>query len=240
MANPGVSEDSTGLLDAAPAEAAAPGGSGLMPAATPALAEQELIEGLRQGSEAAFEALVTRYHGALLRVALVFVRDHAVAEEVVQETWVAVLDGLRRFEGRSSLRTWLFAILSNRARTRAVREQRSMPFSALDDPESGERAVESSRFTAEGMWAVPPASWGADNPEERLLRQETMAVLEAALAELPPHQRAVVTLRDVEGLNSADVCHVLQVSEANQRVLLHRARCRLRAALERYFSRKLP
>lgn len=212
-----------------------------MPAAHPASADQELIEGLRQGSEAAFEALVTLYHGALLRMARVFVRDHAVAEEVVQETWVAVLDGLRSFEGRSSLRTWLFAILSNRARTRAVREKRSIPFSALDDPKSGEEpAVESSRFTAEGMWAVPPASWGADNPEERLLRQETMAVLQAALTELPPRQLAVVTLRDVEGLNSGDVCHVLQVSEANQRVLLHRARSRLRGALERYFSLKLP
>ncbi len=208
-----------------------------MPAANPALADQELIEGLRQGSEAAFEALITRYHGALLRVARVFVRDHAVAEEVAQETWVAVLDGLGSFEGRSSLRTWLFSILSNRARTRAVREKRSIPFSALDGPESGEEpAVESTRFTAEGMWAVPPATWGADSPEEQLLRQETMNVLQAALAELPPQQLAVATLRDVEGLNSADVCHVLQVSEANQRVLLHRARSRLRAALERYFT----
>ncbi len=184
--------------------------------------------------------LIGRYHGSLLRVALVFVGDRAVAEEVVQETWVAVLNGLSSFERRSSLRTWLFAILRNRARTRAVREKRSIPFSALGDPEMNEEpAVESTRFTSDGMWAVPPGSWGADNPEEQLLRQETMAVLHAAMAELPAQQRAVVTLRDVEGLNSDEVCDALQVSEANQRVLLHRARSRLRAALERYFDRKL-
>jgi RNA polymerase sigma-70 factor (ECF subfamily) len=217
-----------------------PGGSGAALAANPAVADQELIEGLLQGNEAAFEALVSRYHGSLLRVALVFVGDRAVAEEVVQDTWVAVLNGLRSFEGRSSLKTWLFAILSNRARTRAVREQRSIPFSALADPETGEEpAVESSRFTTEGMWAVPPGSWGADNPEEQLLRQETMAVLYGAMAELPAQQRAVVTLRDVEGLNSDEVCDALQVSEANQRVLLHRARSRLRAVLERYFNTKM-
>jgi len=204
------------------------------------VADDEIIEGLLRGSEAAFEVLIGRYHGSLLRVALVFVGDRAVAEEVVQETWVAVLNGLSSFERRSSLRTWLFAILRNRARTRAVREKRSIPFSALGDPEMNEEpAVESTRFTSDGMWAVPPGSWGADNPEEQLLRQETMAVLHAAMAELPAQQRAVVTLRDVEGLNSDEVCDALQVSEANQRVLLHRARSRLRAALERYFDRKL-
>lgn len=212
-----------------------------VPGAAPAAADRDLVEGLLQGSEAAFEALVARYQSSLLRIALVFVGDPAVAEEVVQDTWVAVLNGLHGFEGRSSLRTWVFAILSNRARTRAVREKRSVPFSALGDVESGdEPAVESTRFTADGMWAVPPRSWGADNPEDQLLRRETMAVLAAALADLPPQQRAVVTLRDVEGLSSDDVCRVLEVSEVNQRVLLHRARSRLRGALERYFVRKLP
>lgn len=210
-----------------------------VPSAAPAVADRDLIDGLLQGSETAFETLVARYQGSLLRVALVFVGDAAVAEEVVQDTWVAVLNGLHSFEGRSSLRTWLFAILSNRARTRAVREKRSVPFSALGDVDSGdEPAVESSRFTADGMWAVPPQSWNADNPEDQLLRRETMAVLQAALAELPPQQRAVVTLRDVEGLSSDDVCHVLDVSEVNQRVLLHRARSRLRGALERYLAPK--
>jgi len=203
--------------------------------------EAELIARLLEGDGAAFETLVARFHGSLLGLARVFVADRAVAEEVVQDTWMAVVNGLRRFEGRSSLKTWLFAILTNRARTRAVREKRSMPFSALETVDSGgEPAVEPSRFTAGGAWAVPPTSWGGDNPEAQLLREETMTILQRAISDLPAHQRLVVTLRDVEGLTAEEVCNVLQITETNQRVLLHRARARVRAVLERHLGGKAP
>jgi RNA polymerase sigma-70 factor (ECF subfamily) len=199
----------------------------------------ELVDRLLQGDEAAFEALVAQYHGSLLRLARIFVADGEVAEEVVQDTWMAVMHGLSRFERRSSLKTWLFAILTNRARTRAVREKRSVPFSALDTVESsGELAVEPGRFTADGMWAMPPTKWGGDNPEARMLREETMAILRNALSDLPSRQRLVVTLRDVEGLDSEEVCNLLQISETNQRVLLHRGRSGLRAVLERHLNGK--
>lgn len=216
-------------------------GSNGASAAGALLQDGELIDRLLEGDEAAFEALVGQFHGSLLRLARIFVADRAVAEEVVQDTWMAVLNGLSRFERRSSLKTWLFAILTNRARTRAVREKRSIPLSALDTVESsGEPAVEPGRFTANGAWATPPTRWGGDNPEEQLLRQETMAILQNAISDLPSHQRLVVTLRDVEGLHAQEVCNILQISETNQRVLLHRARSRLRAVLEAHLNEKAP
>lgn len=195
----------------------------------------ELVRRLLGGHEESFVALLGNYHGPLIRLALAFVGDRAVAEEVVQETWLAVLNGLRSFQGRSSLKTWIFAILTNKAKTRGWRERRTVPFSSLTDADAGEQpAVDPARFTARGMWATPPDRWGDDTPENLLLRQEARAQIEEAIAELPPSQRAVVTLRDVEGLDSAEVCNILDLSETNQRVLLHRGRSKLRAVLESY------
>lgn len=201
-----------------------------------------LVEQLLDGDEAAFANLVEQYHSRLLRLARLFVADRASAEEVVQDTWLAVLTGLRSFGGRSSLKTWMFSILTNKAKTRGWRERRTVPFSSLLDGNAGEQpavdqpAVDPARFTARGIWAAPPDRWGDDTPENVLLRQEARGHIEDAIAALPPAQRAVVTLRDVEGLDSAEVCHMLDLSEVNQRVLLHRGRSKLRTTLERHIS----
>ncbi|MEA2192285.1 MAG: hypothetical protein QOI73_2406 [Solirubrobacteraceae bacterium] len=203
--------------------------------------ERALVAALRRGEEAAFVALVDRYGATLLGLARTFVRDRAVAEEVVQETWLAVLNGIDRFEGRSSLKTWIFQILSNRARTRAVREGRSAPFSALaTGVEDDEAAVDADRFRGEGHrwaghWAAAPADW-SQLPEERLLSQETLACLHDAIELLPPRQADIIVLRDVEGWQPAEVCAALGISDGNQRILLHRARSKVRAALERYLA----
>ncbi len=203
--------------------------------------EQRLVAALRRGEEAAFVELVARYGASLLRLARTFVRDRAVAEEVVQETWLAVLNGIDRFEGRSSLKTWIFQILSNRAKTRAVRERRSAPFSALaGDGDDDEAAVDADRFRDEGHrwaghWAAAPADWSA-LPEERLLGSETLAQVHAAIETLPPRQADVLVLRDVEGWAPEEVCAALGISDGNQRILLHRARSKVRAALERYLT----
>jgi RNA polymerase sigma-70 factor, ECF subfamily len=207
------------------------------PAATErASGDQGLVDRLLAGDEAAFEGLVGAYHGSLLRLARTFVPDHGVAEEVVQETWLAVLNGLTAFEGRSSLKTWIFRILTNRARTRGWRERRTIPFSSLagasDDDETP--AVDPDRFTQAGAWATPPSAW-LETPETSLLRVEARQVIEDAIAALPAAQRAVITLRDVEGLDAAEVCRLLDISNGNQRVLLHRARARVRAALDRHW-----
>ena len=198
-----------------------------------------LVAGLRAGDERAFAELVDRYHASMLRIARLYVRSLAVAEEVVQETWLAVLQGIDRFEGRSSLKTWILRILANRARTRGAREGRSVPFSALvaTDAAVGEATVEPGRFRARDdgewpyHWAAPPRDW----PEERLLAGETLQVIGGALEMLPESQREVIRLRDVEGWDADEVCEALQISPGNQRVLLHRARAKVRAALERYF-----
>jgi RNA polymerase sigma-70 factor (ECF subfamily) len=174
----------------------------------------------------------------MLRFARTFISRADVAEEVVQETWLAVLKGLPAFEGRSSLKTWIFHILANRARTRAVREGRVIPFADLGAPE--DEALDpdmASRFAEGGHWSQPPAPWDADTPESILLRREAMDQFQLALETLPPVQRTVVTLRDVEGWSAEDACNVLQISETNQRVLLHRARTRLRRALEGALAR---
>lgn len=196
-----------------------------------------LVKQLRAGEEAAFTWIVERYHGPLLRFARLFVANPAVAEEVVQDTWVAVLNGLPSFEGRSTLKSWIFSILANRAKSRAVREKRTITFSELSAPDHEDGpAVDPDRFTAAGAWSTPPGRWNADTPESLLLRREALGVVERAMAALPAAQCTVVTLRDVEHLEAAEVCNVLQISETNQRVLLHRARSKLRAALERYMS----
>jgi RNA polymerase sigma-70 factor, ECF subfamily len=201
----------------------------------------DLLARLRRGDEAAFTRLVERLHGPMLRLAMVHLGNRAVAEEVVQDAWVGVLAQLDRFEGRSSLRTWVLRIVANQARTRAVRERRTLPFSTLDGlDERGRPAVEPERFLPAGHqwaghWASPPRSW-AEVPEERLLSAETRAEVERAVALLAPAQRAVITLRDVEGMTAAETCELLGLTEGNQRVLLHRARSRVRRALERYLD----
>jgi RNA polymerase sigma-70 factor, ECF subfamily len=201
-----------------------------------------LLAALRNGDEAAFASLLDRYGSAMLRIAMIYVPSRVVAEEVVQETWLGVLQGLHRFEARSSLKTWIFRILTNRAKTRGERERRSVPFSAFEDTDSDsfEPAVAPDRFLpAEherwpGHWATPPRSW--DNLEQHLLAQETRACIDAAIRALPANQRSVISLRDVEGLPADEVCGILDISDSNQRVLLHRARSRIRAALEQYFA----
>jgi RNA polymerase sigma-70 factor, ECF subfamily len=202
-------------------------------------ADRLLVQRLRQGDEAAFEQLIDTYHGPLLRLARTFVRDREVAAEVVQETWLGVIRGIERFEGRSSLRTWIFRILTNTARKRGVREARTIPFAALAGAD-GEEAVDPDRFLPAGAmwaghWAAPPASWGTD-PEQAVLADEARGAIEAAIAVLPDLQRQVVTLRDVEGWSSEEVCELLELTEGNQRVLLHRARAKVRQALEDYFN----
>jgi RNA polymerase sigma-70 factor (ECF subfamily) len=194
-----------------------------------------LIDGLRRGDHDVVVELVEAWSSSMLRLALVFVQARAVAEDVVQDTWIAVLEGVERFESRSTLRTWVFTILTNRAKTRALRERRSIPFSALE----GEGpAVEPERFLPAsdgwaGHWASPP---GPLPPEELLLASETRKHLAAAIRDLPPGQRAVLTLRDVEGWSADEVCNVLELSETNQRVLLHRGRSTVRQALEGYLE----
>jgi RNA polymerase sigma-70 factor (ECF subfamily) len=188
-------------------------------------ADLPLLLRLRAGDEQAFSTLVERYHTSLLRLALSFVSSQAVAEEVVQDTWLAVLRGLDRFEERSSLRTWLFTILVNRARSTGVREARSVPVADAGP------VVDASRFGPAGGWAVPPEHW-IEEAENRVDAVKLSELLRGGLSQLPARQREAVLLRDVEGLSSAEVCQVLAVSEANQRVLLHRGRSRLRQLLE--------
>jgi RNA polymerase sigma-70 factor (ECF subfamily) len=192
--------------------------------------DQALIKKLRARDKAAFAALVQELHGSLVRVAMMFVKSRATAEEIAQDTWGNVLASLDRFEGRSSLRTWIFRICTNRAKTMAGRDSRSTPFSELEEP--GEAPLDPSRFNAAGMWADPPDAWTDDTPERVLDRAEAVKEIQRTLAEMPAMQRAVLTLRDVQGLESVEVCNVLELSESNQRVLLHRARSRVRRALE--------
>jgi RNA polymerase sigma-70 factor (ECF subfamily) len=185
--------------------------------------------------------LVESYGPSMLRVARLYTPSQAVAEEVVQEAWLGVLTGLDRFEERSTLKTWIFTILTNRAKTRGEREGRTVPFSSLtSDGDEDEPSVDPERFLSGGRWAghwsTPPRAI----PEERLLAAETRMLIEQTIAALPPNQRAVVTLRDVEGFGSDETCSVLGISETNQRVLLHRARSKLRAELEEYVEIKEP
>jgi RNA polymerase sigma-70 factor (ECF subfamily) len=213
--------------------------AGARAATAASAADLELVERLLAGDQEAFASLVGRHHAAMVGVAATYVGgDRAVAEEVAQDAWLGMLRQLGRFEGRSSLRTWLFRILVNTAKTRGRRERRSVPFSALAGPE--EPAVAPERFVPAGErwaghWATPPRDW-ASLPEERLESKETTAVVRRAIDRLPDGQRAVITLRDVEGCPAAEVCALLGITEGNQRVLLHRARSRVRRALERHFQ----
>ena len=204
--------------------------------------DQYLILALRRHDEAAFAALVDRYHARLVRVAMVYVRNRAVAEEVAQETWIGVLQGIDRFEGRASFKTWLFRILTNQAKRRGEREARSIPFAALSSPDvdDGEPVVARERFLPEGHrwaghWASPPTDWGG-SPEERLLSHEVRAFVQQAIDALPTNQRLVITMRDIEGWPPEEVCNILSITETNQRVLLHRARSKVRGQLERYLE----
>ncbi len=205
--------------------------------------DQRLVESLRAGDESAFEMLIDRYHNPLLRLAMFYVPSRAVAEDVVQETWLGVLQGLARFEGRSSLKTWIFRILTNRARTRGQREGRSVVFSDLAVAEAGssELSVDADQFWPAdhpawaNLWVSYPRNWN-ELPEDRLLSRETLDRVQAAIAALPPSQREVIRLRDVEGWSSEEVCNVLEITETNQRVLLHRARAKVRRDVEQYLN----
>jgi RNA polymerase sigma-70 factor, ECF subfamily len=205
----------------------------------PAAADAALLGRLRAGDEAAFEALVARHYATMLAVAQTYVKGRAVAEEVVQEAWLGVIKGLDRFEGRSSLRTWILSILVNQAKTRGAREARSVPFTALA-PEGEEPAVDPARFRSAdesypGHWRAFPGDWGR-SAAAAVQDRETLRVVMRAIAELPDAQQTVIRMRDVEGFSSEEVCDALGVSEGNQRVLLHRARSRVRATLEGHFD----
>lgn len=199
----------------------------------PDAGEAALVAALRRGDERAFSALVDRHHASMIRVARMYVSSVAAAEEVAQEAWLGVLQGLERFEGRSAIKSWVFAILVNCARNRGARDQRTVPFSALGDEERGP-SVDADRFNADdhprwpGHWSRPPQPW----TDEQLASHETVLAVTAALERLPPRQRAVMTMRDVEGLEPGEVCQALGITEGHQRVLLHRARSRVRAELE--------
>ncbi len=199
--------------------------------------DSRLVEALRDRDEQVFEQLIREYHAGLLRVAQIYVTSRSVAEEVVQETWLGVLNGIERFEARSSLKTWIFRILTNIAKTRAQREGRTLPFSALERPGTvPEPAVGPERFLPPdherwpGHWSARPEPW----PEDRLLAAEARSVVKEAIEALPPAQRAVISLRDVEGWSSDETCNALGLTETNQRVLLHRARSKVRQAVEGY------
>ena len=200
-------------------------------------ADDAILKRLLAGDGSAFSELVATYHGSLLRLALTFVRDRGAAEDVVQETWLGVIKGLPSFERRSSLKTWIFQILVNRGRTRGVRDGRFVNFSALESPDDSPSDL-ADRFSAGGRWIQPPASWQEANPEDLLLRREVVGWLEEAIATLPPNQRSVVTLRDIEGVDAADICNILEISETNQRVLLHRGRAKVRAMVEQSLNRR--
>lgn len=201
-----------------------------------------LIQRLKLREERAFVELVERYYGYLLPLADFYVSNRAVAEEVVQEAWLAVLKGIDRFEERSSFKTWISRIVMNLARTRGVRESRMVPFSDFANDEAGhaEPAVDPDRFRVAtdeypDHWSVAPRAWNS-NPEAELLTSETMGVLDAAVKMLPKAQSLVLTMRDVNGWSPEEVCNALGISETNQRVLLHRARSKVRGILENHYS----
>ncbi len=199
-------------------------------------ADDACVRRLLAGDERAFVELLDKHNDTMLRVARGFLPGRGVAEEVVQETWMAVLKGLPRFQGRSSLKTWMFRILTNRAKTRSRREGRTVPMSAmgtLDD--SGKPTVDADRFDTQGMWKGHPEPWSG-TPEKRVVDAELQRHVEAAIKTLPERQRLVITLRDVKGWTSPEVCNVLAISDTNQRVLLHRARSKVRVALADYLE----
>ena len=212
------------------------------PAVAPArraVSDEQTLAALRAGDERAFRELFARSYPMMKRVARAYVASDAVAEEIVQETWMAIVTGIDRFEGRSALGTWIFSILTNQAKTHSARESRAVPFSCVAPSDAEEPTVDPDRFQKDddawpGHWATPPRPW--QKPERRLLSLEARDHLKAALEQLPNRQRMIVGLRDIEGYSSEEVCELLDLSPENQRVLLHRGRSRLRALLEEYFA----
>ena len=208
----------------------------------PAKADEALVARLRAGEEEAFDELVNKHHGALIRMAMGYVADREVAEEVVQEVWLAVIESLNRFEGRSSVRTWIFGILIHKAKDRAVREKRHTTFSAFESCEDdSEEAVDPSRFhqTGEraGHWAFPPQPWDEQTPEKLLASQQVVNAMHEAIESLPMRLKEVLTLRDIEGMDVKEVCNLLNITETNLYVRLHRARERVRHAVETYLGK---
>lgn len=213
-----------------------------LPAGAASAEELALLDRLRAGDEAAFVYLVDLHHASMVRLALSFVTDRSVAEEVAQEAWLGVLKGIHRFEGRSSLKTWVFRILTNTAKTRGERESRIVPFASLSTTgaDGEEVGLDLDRFQPDGAanpghWWAPPSDWGT-SPEKVALSAELQARIAESMSRLSPQQREVIRLRDIEGWASEEVCNVLNLSESNQRVLLHRARGKVRQALEEYFD----
>lgn len=201
--------------------------------------DEETVPALRAGDERTFRGLFQRHCPAMKRVARSYVQSDAVAEEIVQETWLAILTGIDRFEGRSAFGTWVFSILINQAKSHSKRERRTLPFSSISPGGRDEPAVDADRFQKDdeawpGHWATPPRPW--QKPDRRALSLEARQRLKEALSQLPDRQRLIVGLRDVDGLSSAEVCELLELSRENERVLLHRGRSRLRAALEDYVT----
>lgn len=193
--------------------------------------QAELLAKMRARDARAFAWLLDTYHTQFVRVASAFVPSLAIAEEVSQDTWVAIVEGIDGFEGRSSLKTWMFRILTNKAKSRGVREARTEPFAELGPAEPGDE-VAAERFGQNGMWQSPPAGWAVRTPQELLASAQGVAILQRAIAELPTTQQAVITLHEINELSPAEVCNVLELSETNFRVLLHRARTRLRSIVE--------
>jgi RNA polymerase sigma-70 factor (ECF subfamily) len=204
-----------------------------------AASDEQTVAALRSGDERTFRELFERSYPMMKRVARGYVRSEAVAEEIVQDTWMAIVTGIDRFQGRSSIGTWIFSILTNQAKSHSARERRAMPFSSIPQPGADEPVVDADRFQKDdeawpGHWATPPRPW--QKPERRLMSLEARERLKEALAQLPDRQRVIVGLRDVEGVTAEEVCELLQLSQENQRVLLHRGRSRLRAVLEEYIG----
>ena len=203
------------------------------------LSDELTVAAVRAGDEGAFNDLFARTYPMMKRVARTYVASDAVAEEIVQETWMAVVTGIDRFEGRSALGTWIFSILTNQAKTHSGRERRAVPFSCVTPRDADEPAVDPDRFQNDddawpGHWATPPRPW--QKPERRLLSLEARDRLKAALTQLPDRQRLIVGLRDIDGRSAEEVCNLLGLSQENQRVLLHRGRARLRSVLEEYLN----
>ncbi len=196
-------------------------------------AERQLVAALRRGDEAAFCTVVEQHHRSLVRLAQAYVSDPMVAEEIVQETWLALVKGIDRFEARSSLKTWLFRVLTYQAQRRMKREARTIPFSELEGPTVDPGCFEPPGAKWAGHWSEALPDWGG-TPEEELLAGETLACIEDLIARLPERQRQVIILRDIEGLSAAETCGILDVPDRIQRLLLHRARARVRAGLDAY------
>ena len=205
--------------------------------------DEALLSRLRAGEEGAFDELVNTHHGALIRMAMGHVADREMAEEVVQDTWMAVIENLDRFEGRSSLRTWIFGILIHKAKDRGIREKRHTTFSAIGSyDDDSEEAVDPSRFQQsgewDGHWAFPPQPWDEQTPEKLLASQQAVNAMNQAIETLPMTLKEVLILRDVEGVEVKEVCELLKITETNLYVRLHRARERVRQAVESYLEGK--